>query len=401
MTQSGVPEGVQSESIMRVRQVRTQDELVEITDAWLKLIEDGATGCSVNNDPRMIAAISRGQPAIDLNILALSHGGQLVCVAPLYLQNAAFQLKLSVWQLAAPRARMLRLFGEEFVFARDADRRQCIDLVLRAIRDFQRSFDLMWIDGLRQACELAEAGVSVPNIAEGIGMAAVVLRTDVNHRIRLPPTAEAYVASLGPSTRQNLRRTTRRFFEDGQAKFVTVSSPDEVSQLLTWIAEIDRNSWQGRTFTGQDRIGEAYRHRLQEIADCGWLRSYVLLKGERPVAFEHGYLYRGTYYGLECGFDARFSTAGPGSIVIFHAIQDVISACGAQYVDFGVGDMQYKRSFGNEMRRADTVYCLPPNWWRHIVRGQKLLDNLENGTRKLLTSMNLDRTIRKWIKRKN
>lgn len=376
------------------------DALARLTPAWERMVEEGASGASPLNDPRVIAATLASQPALAPRLAVVRRGERIVCVAPFYVQDGRFPLSFSVWRVAAPKARLLRLFGEEVVFAPDADRQESLDLVFGAIQQRRRDFDFVWIDGLRQEEELAAVGASLPAAAARCGMETFVLRREVNHRVRLAATADEYAATLGSSTRQNLRRSMRRFFEASDARFAVVSTVEETPRLLEWMAQIDANSWQGKTFARPNRVGGAYGRLVEAVAERGWLRSYVLLKGDEPVAFEHGFLHNGTYFGQECAYDSRWSSAGPGSLVIFHALQDLITSCGARLVDFGVGEAPYKRSFGNETRVADVICCTRRGGWRRLVAAQKLLEVAERRGRQALTATGLDRVVRKWVKHK-
>lgn len=365
---------------------------------WMEMIQEGADGAAATNDPRMIAAMVRHQSGLKLHIITIRRGERLACIVPCYIQQSRFEMKLSVWQLAAPRARILRIFGEQVIFARGANVDDCVALAFASIREAQDGFDFMWIDGFRQESQFAEAGVCIRSAAKLHGMITVSLRSELIHRIHLPESVEKYVASLSPSTRQNLRRTTRRFFDDGEAKFVTVTDPTDVSKLLEWMDRIHLKSWQGRVFAQRERANESLAALLQEIADCGWLRSYVLLKNSAPVAFEYGYLYQGTYYGLDCAYDLEWASSGPGSILMFHAVQDLISQCHAKLVDFGLGDLPYKRSFGNVTQQVDLLYAVPQSRWRPVIRGQRVLNAIDDAARTFLVRMKADRFVRKWIK---
>jgi CelD/BcsL family acetyltransferase involved in cellulose biosynthesis len=385
-------------SVLQIELVESLDGLDALTPAWLELLELGASGYSVHNDPRMIADQTKLDPNQEILIFVIRQGKQLVCVAPFRVCREQFRMALSVWTLNVASARVLRLIGDEVVLDRAANWSECVSLVLQELKSRRDEFDYWDISGATWYDDWV-ANRRKGGRRDGFLRPMIVRRT-VNHRIQLPQTADEYCAMLSPSTRQNLRRTTRRFLEKNNGRIVKCSTPDDVPRLLDWTQQIRANSWQGRTFSRLDSGCDSLRDLLAEIAKHGWLRSYVLFDGDQPVAYEHGYVYRHTYYGLECAYDSRWISAGPGSIVLFLAIQDLIEKESTNTLDFGVGDMPYKQTFGNWRQDLTALRLVPANAWRFAFAVQQWVDSIEIQFRRLLVYFHVDRLVRTWVKRK-
>src|SRR3972149_802905 len=247
-----LPSAPVAASPLTVTLVRSRDELEAVTPHWLALLERGAIGQNVHNDPRMIAATVRHRPEAQLNIILIWQGDRIVCVAPFYCQAGHFSFDLSVWKLGKFPAHILRIFGERLVFADDAQQHECLGRVIDALGSIRRDFDYLWLYGLTHDDPLWTVGIEQNMLSEKHSLVSIVLRQETNHQIELPNSVDEYVASLSPSTRQNLRRSTRRFFEDPRARIAKMSQPSQVAQLLAWIEHVDANSWQRRAFGGAD-----------------------------------------------------------------------------------------------------------------------------------------------------
>jgi CelD/BcsL family acetyltransferase involved in cellulose biosynthesis len=208
------------------------------------------------------------------------------------------------------------------------------------------------------------------------------------------------MAALTPSTRQELRRKTRRLMNDNQGKLVKVTRPEQVPEFLDQLDAVYHTSWQAKTFGYQAKNTEAQRRRFDRIAAQGWLRSYVLLQDKQPIAFELGYQYGGRYYGEECGFDPAHAKLGAGSVLMHLVIEDLYKEDKPALLDFGFGDAPYKRSFGNTEHDAASLYLAPPNVWRQLLTLQRGLNYLDVNVRSLLVKSRLDGLVRRILKHK-
>ena len=100
---------------------------------------------------------------------------------------------------------------------------------------------------------------------------------------------------------------------------------------------------------------EQVQRRLAELgADRGWSRGYMLYLRDNPVAFWHGYAYRGIFGIGATGFDPASPAIAPD--VPAHAgdrrpLLDTL----VHTLDFGFGDATYKRHFGDGFVEEEDV----------------------------------------------
>ena len=88
----------------------------------------------------------------------------------------------------------------------------------------------------------------------------------------------------------------------------------------------------------------------------GWFRVYVLYVGGAPVAFWQGSVYARTFFTGTPGYDPAFADYGIGRYLLVRVIEQLCEDDEVDLIDYGFGDADYKRRFGNESwEEADVV----------------------------------------------
>lgn len=93
---------------------------------------------------------------------------------------------------------------------------------------------------------------------------------------------------------------------------------------------------------------EQTREILRVKAQKGWLRTYVLYGGDRPLAFWIGDLIHGTFGGNFTGYDPEIAKYSPGMYLMTKVIEDFCNGKDAEVtkIDFGTGGAPYKAALG-------------------------------------------------------
>jgi hypothetical protein len=358
-----------------------------------------ADGSSVHNDPRMVSCQLQNDASLAPLILILRRGKQIVCIAPFYIQPAGFSFEFSVWRTKPIQAQVLRMFGEAAIVSKDFDVDRCVQMIAEFLRVHATSCAYFQVYGMDHSNRFWRAAIADNSLARHANCAILTMRHETIHQVPLKGSFDEYVASLSPSTRQTLRYGCRRLFRDGDVRIERCALPTQVAQLLRWVSTVYSNSWQAKTF-GSLSLDEAAQHSLlEQTAREGWLRSYVLLRGEEPMAYQLGYLYDRVYYLLDCAYDQRFAAGSPGSVLTFRVMEDLHADKSTDCWDFGFGDMPYKRHFHSVEHDASTVYFVPRNRWRHIIRLQSAINATYDRIRNGFVRIGVDTFIRKLVKR--
>jgi CelD/BcsL family acetyltransferase involved in cellulose biosynthesis len=177
----------------------------------------------------------------------------------------------------------------------------------------------------------------------------------------LPGSLDDFLARRSRRRRENVRRYSKRLESTygDEARVAIYRSRDEIDRLLADSALVHRETYQA--VLGVGFSDERVQRALIELGmDRGWFRGYVLYLRDRPAAFWHGNAYRGTFGIGATGFDPVFADARPGTYLLMRVVEDLAADPSVQMLDFGFGDAEYKRHFGDGYWTEEDVVLVEP-----------------------------------------
>ncbi len=223
-------------------------------------------------------------------------------------------------------------------------------------------------------------------------------KTELHWSMTIPGGIEQLYKSIAPKTRNTLRRKNRKLEKEfgDELKVVTYSDSNDVSSALKAAASISEHTYQ--TALGVGIVDDQKTREMLDIsARRGWLRLSVLyIKGE-PCAFQLGLLYYQTYYLEQLGFHPKWTNRNVGTVLFNKILEELCQNPSVERLNFGFGDAQYKRSYGNECWPEASVYIFAPRAYPLIVNA------LHSSTTGLSLGIQyfLDKTgLTGWIKRR-
>ncbi len=382
------------------RVLQTVDEIDSIVPAWGRLRDLGARGCNFHNDPELVATAARLDQSINPLVVVVERDGMLVAVAAFFVFSNLFRLRFSVFALSSWKIRLLKLAGNSIILEKESSSKDCLRAIFHTLKAHANRFDLLYLDGIASADELW-------NYVQNDGFRSHRLRVfpaasapDWGFRLSLPPSHEEYFQSLGTNTRKSLKKRTKDLCERHQGVFSQITQPDEVEMFLRYVDAIYRDSWQAKTYGDNVRCVAIEIARLQRIAELGWLRSFLLCRGETPVAFQLGYQYRGVFYAMDFAFAQTESDCSPGAVLMHLMFQDLYKRDTPQQVDLGHGDSPQKHTFRAVPFEVNFAYIVPRERRIWLIRLQQLLTKVERHVRSVLVGLKADRVVRRILKRK-
>jgi CelD/BcsL family acetyltransferase involved in cellulose biosynthesis len=221
-------------------------------------------------------------------------------------------------------------------------------------------------------------------------------------RLLLPGSEEEFLRSRSPRTREGVRRQARRLARE-YGETLTIELFRDRDQLDRLFADAE----QVTAKTYQWQLGVAFRdtplqRSLTELAmDRGWFRAYVLYLEGRPVAFWHGLGYAGIFRTGVPAYDPSLANLNLGTYLLMRLIADLCADESIGELDYGFGDAEYKRRFGDERWDEDDVLIFAPSVravWINLVRTSLL--GVNDLARRILGRRNLaGRLKRAWRRR--
>jgi CelD/BcsL family acetyltransferase involved in cellulose biosynthesis len=321
-----------------------------------------------------------------LAILALRHGGRLVALAPFCLRPR------SLWRRRP--LPVLEFLGNGCVGS------DYLDLIVRrgyepeARRAFAAALSnerlvLSWTQLRRSSC--AAAGVAADLGASNWSVSERVTNTCPF----IPLTGmswEAYLATLGAEHRYNFHRKFKRLNRDHSVQFEQAHTGEQCRESLDLVMELHNMRWRGRG--GSDAFDTpglvAFHREFSQIALArGWLRLYVLRLDRKPAACLYGFLYGGTFYFYQSGFDAAYGKESVGLVSMGLSIKNAIEE-GAEEFDLLHGDEEYKSHWSRQSRELGRLELYPPGGMGSICRRSAELERAARRmARRVLSGMSI------------
>jgi CelD/BcsL family acetyltransferase involved in cellulose biosynthesis len=187
-------------------------------------------------------------------------------------------------------------------------------------------------------------------------------RVDIHRTMTVPESMDAFYQSCSKKHRANLRRYVRRIEEQyGERAVITrYFAEDQVDSFIEAASQVSAKTYQhglGCGLQNDDRT----RDLMKNVASKGWLRGHVLFLDGEPCAFQYGVVYRGSYFLEQIGFDAKWKDLNVGTVLFLEALRDICSdSGGAKVIDFGFGEADYKRSYGDKCWTDAPFYLFAP-----------------------------------------
>ena len=224
-------------------------------------------------------------------------------------------------------------------------------------------------------------------------------RVDIHRTMTVPESMDAFYQSCSKKHRANLRRYVRKIEEQfGERAVITrYREADRVESFIEAASRVSAKTYQHGLGCGLEN-NEQTRDLLKNVARKGGLRGHVMFVEGEPCAFQYGVIYRGSYFLEQIGFDPKWKDLNVGTVLFLEALQDLCTdSGGAEVIDFGFGEADYKRSYGDKCWTDASFYLFAP-------RVRPILANLIfSGTTGLSTGLAhvLEKTgAVGWIKRR-
>lgn len=259
------------------------------------------------------------------------------------LEERTLELKAGYRTLARPRLRALSVVYAGIAGAAgEDDYRELLDELHHAVRDGEA--DLLCLAKLRTDSTLFELARTLGSAVSRDHAPAVVPRTDVT----VPDEFDAFLKARSRNTRDNVKRYGKRL-ERAHGEGLEVRAyrvPEEVDEALAAMEPVAATTYQRALGVGF-RDEPRQRALLELGARHGHFRAWVLSIEGAPVAFWYGLAYDGTFYIGSPGYDPAHGDLRVGQYLQMQMMRDLCADPAVQRLDYGFGDAQYKRSFGD------------------------------------------------------
>jgi hypothetical protein len=178
--------------------------------------------------------------------------------------------------------------------------------------------------------------------------------------MQFPEGAKGMFARLNRKQRSKMARKYKRFktYFTGRMEVRCFTREDELEEAMAAMEAIADKSDKRLMGFGFFQ-SETAKATTRVMAAKGWLRIFVLYVAGCPVAFWMGSIYEGCLKADNVGYDAAWRKFSPGTFLFLEILENLREQ-EIETVDFGHGDMQFKRSFGESAREESTIEVYAP-----------------------------------------
>jgi CelD/BcsL family acetyltransferase involved in cellulose biosynthesis len=173
--------------------------------------------------------------------------------------------------------------------------------------------------------------------------------------------------------KKKLRRYLREMERAGPVTFVHLQSRGELQAALPGFADahVARFFATGRVSSLATPERRFFLEELTRRFDGNGVVTLSLLKiQDRPVAWNYGFKFHGSWFWYQPTFDSQHEENSPGYCLLSRIVIDACDMETMDVVDLGLGAEGYKERFGNSTRQTlyVTVTRSPVRHLREIVR---------------------------------
>jgi CelD/BcsL family acetyltransferase involved in cellulose biosynthesis len=334
----------------RIAVARTIDEVEALRALWAQLPVENMDA----DIDHFLTVVRHRREVLRPHVIHIQRpdAGDLLVVAR--LEDFRLEATIGYRAVARPRVRALFVAFDGIVgAATEADYASALAALQQPLRE-----------GEADVIVLPKLPLDGP-LARAARAAAGRLRLDlsedpVGHWTLATPSYAEFLAARASKTRRNIKyyrnRAEREHPDLEVTRYEDVADVDEIAALMEQVAVKTYQHGLGAGFGSS----ELDRPLLELGLRQGWVKVWVMRIDGAPAAFWHGIGYRGTFHADFTGYDPAYSGVRVGNVLAAQMIQEVADDPAITRLDWGHGDAEYKRIYGDDRSEEANVLIYAP-----------------------------------------
>jgi CelD/BcsL family acetyltransferase involved in cellulose biosynthesis len=350
----------ESERMLQVEEIRSLQEFEKVREEWRQLqIATGEPSILLSHPWFEVCATSL--PADQqLLVLLLRNDGRLVGAAPLVKQRN------HVRRMPVRQIRFLENPLTPFVDFLFVEPLAAFHAILAHFRKTHTDWDVLSLHKLREDSAHFALYRSVLQKEKWTFRESVVGRTPF---LRIEQSWEDFYKSKSQKFRKTRRSVTNRVEALGPISIEQVTRQEDAALGLEQMLKVSEKSWTRRE--GADLLTAEFEkeffQRLTKVASqAGWLRLWLLKKGNEALAAEYHIEDHGTAYGLRAHYDADFASSSPGAYLDTRIVQQLFQN-GHSVYDMGPGMVGYKLAWTDTFYQCQGIDLYNPRFYSQFL----------------------------------
>ena len=357
---------------------------------------------SMFHDPAWLLE-AEGRDSDDVRVYVCRADGDVLAYAPFVVQPWRMRYRIGEVTIFSRTFERLHINGGPIIGPKTPVQRRAelVAELFERLRPLLTRRQVIYLEGIAEGSEV-ERAIAADSTRRTY---KVVEPTPPYERrlIRFPSNFDEYLRSLKTQTRQNLRNSQRKLEKHlaGRLRLACCSRLDEIPDFVRRAVAISRKTYQWRLLGLGLRNADELERTLAAMARHGWTRCYLLECDGVATAFMIGYLYAGTYYYVDVGFDPDWEKWSVGTVLHMEVLRELMDGNGqARSFDFSSGSGVHKKRFSNASRHESNFLLIPRNARNIILVGALHATNaLSTFAVGLLERLRLKTAIKRLLRR--
>ena len=333
--------------------VRTINEVVSIRPLWQKLqsINSHAT---FNADVDRYLSVIQSFREKDINpyVLLLRRADEPLALVAGRIEKHTVASRIGYKVIQSTELKCLTVVYGGVIGQIDEDiSKELVNQLMSVLR--RGDADVVWLSHLKTDCPFYDAVRTMPGF-----LCRGHLPIIQDHWVMsVPQNMDCFYQNCSKKHRGNLKRYKRKLHRDypKQVEVKTYTKEEEVEEAIHHASRISSQTYQSGLNKGLE--AEAATLNLMKTATRkGWLLIDTLYVGNEPCAFQIGMKYRNMYLLDQIGYSSHWGNYNVGTILFIHVLERLCKDPDVKRLDFGFGDAEYKRIYGNQKWSEASVY---------------------------------------------
>lgn len=223
-----------------------------------------------------------------------------------------------------------------------------------------------------------------------------------NWRMSLPESFDLLLNGFSPKHRKNVEREWKLLARALEAEPVVqkFACPSEAGDFVSRASAIIAKTYHAKLGIGVGDSG-LIRPLIEHDARQGRFRGFILSNGRTDLAYAYATRTVDELSLLAMGYDPAWAKFSVGKALMLRMFRSTIEE-GVRIIDFGFGDAEYKRVYGNSFE-PETSWCLAKFGARGLIlRGFSAAERAATGALGTLPgSAVLKQRLKRWLRRRS
>lgn len=368
---------------------RTTKELESIRDVWKCLQQENCEKIPDNDIERFLSV----NKALKTNLFALVLYSDSRPITLLMAHKSTMEINLKIGYLSfyKPKLQCLSVAYSGVIGDCSENAMKKIILALQRLLK-EGEADILSFNHLLITSDIYKAVRATPSFL----CRDYYSKTEPHWQMRIHDSIDDMYKKFSRKHRGNYKRMIKKLEKNYRQEITLTNESHSLKDAIKKASGISISTYQyalGSGFVDDDTTHTL----LHDAAKNGWLRLHILTVDNVPCAFQLAFQYGEGYYLQQLGFDPKWKKLNVGTVLFLKVYEELCNDKSVTVLDFGFGDADYKRSFGDKyvLESSLSIFaCRLFPIWINVV------NSITSGINIMVISVFQKMGVEKFVKRK-